>query len=153
MSEVEQQGRAAEREVRESHQRRLQQASELLRQQAQEDLRAALRLHADHLAADLERERLEHTQETSRLQAQADREHAQLLQTLSERSSALKSRFHREMKEQQEGCHKRLLDLKTSHLLAMDSARREHEQQVPSSSFFFFPFFPSSPHATSSLNS
>eukprot|EP01036_Dinobryon_divergens_P026401 gene26401-35044_t len=130
MGDIEQQANAAEREARELYARRLQQDSDNLRQQGQEDIRQASRLESEQLSATMESERIAHSTVIARQQALADREQERLRAQLSERSVTLKASFHKELKEHQEAGQVRLLDLKNSHSSALENIRREHEKQV-----------------------
>mmetsp|Transcript_26198 Transcript_26198/g.37494 ORF Transcript_26198/g.37494 Transcript_26198/m.37494 type:complete len:638 (+) Transcript_26198:1491-3404(+) len=130
VADVDLQGSAAEREARNASARRLQQESELLREEGQDAMRAALRAQSDHLTQELERCRSEHEQATARQQAAADREHERLRVTLSERTAATQRQLHRELKELQEGGQRRLLELKGGHLQLLEGMRRDHDLQV-----------------------
>ena len=103
IADVELQGSAAERDARNASARCFQQESEILREEGQDAMRAALRAQSDHLTQELERCRSEHEQALRRQQAAADREHERLRVALSERTAAVQRQLHRELKELQEG--------------------------------------------------
>ena len=96
----------------------------------QDEIRQALKVESDQLAAELEAERSQHMKELARQQALADRELERLRSQLSDRSASLKSLFHKELKEEQEAGQRRLMDMKRSHLQAIETIRKEHDQQV-----------------------
>lgn len=130
MNDVERSLQAQERSIRETLNTQLQARLEEERVATKEELKLTLRALQDKAEADLDMAKRDHRKALQRLTDDGERDIERHRLYLRDKAQRGKDRNHHELRQAQEGCQQRLLELQQRHSKHIETLQREHEQEV-----------------------